>query len=94
MKKIMHYYAEGISEPFFTEEEAIKAEEEHRKRIEYWTQNSAQAKYDKLCHDLKESLNVWEGTIATCTHDTIRIKGMVIICKDFYEKNKHNLQYY
>ena len=89
MQKIIHYYAEGISLPFLTEEAAIQAEKEHKERMEYWKQNTAQAKYDKLCHDLKESMNVWEGTIATCSHDTIRIKSMVKICKE----NKHNLRY-
>ena len=35
MQKIIHYYAEGISLPFLTEEAAIQAEKEHKERMEY-----------------------------------------------------------
>ena len=94
MQKVISYYVEGISQLFSTEEEAIKAEKQHKERTEYWKLNTAKAKYDKLCHDLEKAMIVWEGTMATCTYDTIRIKSMVNICKDFYEENKHNLQYY
>ena len=94
MQKITYYYADGVSQKFLTEEDALKAEEEHKQQIEYWKQNTAQAKYDKLCHDLKECMNVWEGTIATCSFDTIRLKGLTTICKEFYETNKECLKYY
>lgn len=94
MKEVMHYYAEGISQPFLIKEHALKAEEEHQKRVQYWRENCFEAKYDKLCYDLKEAINVWEGTIATCSFDTIRLKGLTTICKEFYETNKECLKYY
>lgn len=94
MKEITYYYAEGTSLPFLTKDEAIKAEEEHKKRTQYWKENCVEAKYDKLCHNLKNSLNVYEGTIATCSFDNIRLKSLTTICKEFYETNKECLKYY
>lgn len=94
MKEITYYYAEGISLPFLTKEEALKAEEEYNERRQYWKKNCVEAKYDKLCYDLKNALNIYEGTIATCSFDTIRLKGLTTICKEFYDTNKECLKYY
>ncbi len=94
MKKVITYYSDYSTVPYNSEEDALKAEACHKKINEEYNKNTAKAKFDKLEFELKECLNVWAGTIATCSFDSISIKGMVRVCQKFAEEHKKFLTYY
>lgn len=72
--------------------------EKHEELLNYWKQYEQQgcpkAILSKLKYQLDECMNVWEGTIATCSFDALRKKRMVKICQDFVENYKVYLTVY
>ena len=94
MKEITTYYAEGIGRPFYSKEDCERVETELKERQKYWAENSSAAKFDKLTHDLKEAMYIHPDTIATCTMESLVIKGMVRVCQKFAEDHKEYLNYY
>lgn len=73
---------------------------ENEKRSEYedfkrrMIENSSYCKLSKLKDELDRSATIPENTIATCSFDSLAIKGMVNVCQRFVDENKHYLQYY
>lgn len=92
------YYIDGSIWPFTDKDEAEKAELAHKEKQKEWQENwdkhDPRLKLEKLIHELKECMNVWEGTMATCSFDSIRVKGMVRTCQAFAKENKEYLNYY
>lgn len=88
------YYVEGDNTIYNDEASALAAEKRIADQKTWWATNSTQAKYDKLLYDLKNALFVHPMTVATCSHDTIRLKALTRICNEFYETNKECLKYY
>jgi hypothetical protein len=95
MRKVITYYADGIiNRGYSTEEEALKAEEQHKKMLESWKKNSSKGKLDKLIFDLQNACIIHPDTIATCPFESLAIKGMVRVCQQFAEENKEYLSHY
>lgn len=94
MRKVVSYYAEGNALPFSNEEDCRKAEEEFLERAKRWQQETAEAKLDKLKHDLEQASIIPLGTIATCSYTALAIKNLVKVCQAFVEQNKQYLNYY
>lgn len=93
IKQILYWSDNGKS--YITEEEALKADAKLLESRKFWDENhNPYAQLDKLKFDLDKCMYVHPDTIVTCTFDCMRFKGMVNVCKEFYEKHKHNLQYY
>ncbi len=88
------YYAEGSNIPYSSEREALAAEERCKKLDEYWKSNSSSQKLESLQGQLQAAMFVPEEIIATCSHDSLRIKSLVKVCQKFVEDNKGFLNYY
>lgn len=95
MREETRYYIDGFYSPFFNKEEAEAAELKYKENLKRWQDNSAQSKYEKLVHELKDCLYIdEERTMVTCSFDDLRIKHLIRICEKFAEDNKEYLKYY
>lgn len=92
MKEVTVYIAEDGQK--FTDKTSCERHDEALKSWLEWAQTgSAEAKLNLLVNDLNKCQNT-EGMVATCSHDTLRIKGMIRVCQKFIEDNKELLKYY
>lgn len=94
MKKEIRYWPSDFSKHFGTEEECLAYEKKEEERKKYWEENSPKSKYNELLVKLEKAFVISEDTIATCTFDSLKIKGLVTVCQEFVEKNKEYLKYY
>ena len=96
MRTVITYYVDGESYPYYDKEQAEKAQIAANERNQRWEENFKHPDIvlEKLVLDLKNSMFIPEGTIATCTMRSLIIKGMVRVCQEFVEKNKEYLNYY
>lgn len=90
------YFADGCHFPFLDKEEALKEEARQKEIMQRVSDscNEPKAKFDKLKMDLENAMIIAPGTIATCSFLSLQIKGLVQVCKNFYEENKEFLKYY
>lgn len=88
------YYVDGIYYPFYNKEEAERVEEDLKKTFINLKEHSSKHKLEKLILDLKNAEYIPEGTIATCSFDSLGIKNMVKVCQKFAEDHKEYLKYY
>lgn len=94
MKEITTYYAEGSSQTFYNKEDALREEGRIREISVMRKLDCPNSKLTVLKIDLENCLYVSPETMATCTFDSLRIKGMVRVCRKFVEENKKYLNYY
>lgn len=83
---------------YSSKEECEKYEAKERERVDRWIenmrQNSSAAKLEQLKLDLEKANTIWPGTLATCSYESLAIKGMVQVCQKFIEENKEYLKSY
>lgn len=95
--KIIYYPEHGNNHyPFSSKEECLKYEESFRKKELEWKSIIITPKdhLEKLILNLETAMTIPLGTIATCTFESLQIKGMVRVCQEFAEENKKYLSYY
>lgn len=94
MQKVTKYYAEGYYQPFATEEEALAYEARMKELLARLADNSSSSKFSLLVAELEAAQVIPEGTLATCSYESLAIKAMVKVCQKFVEANKEALNYY
>ncbi len=94
MRKVTKYYADNCFVAFNSEEEAKKYEDERKELEAAAVSRSPQVLLKLLIKDLEEAPMIPEGTIATCSFQSLQLKGMVKVCQAFAEKYKEYLNYY
>jgi hypothetical protein len=89
------YFADFGGTPYSSEAECLAAEAKERERQEYWrTHHDPRTKLEQLKAQLDAAMNIDPRTIATCSFDSLQVKGLVRVCQAFAETNKQYLDYY
>lgn len=94
MQKVITYHADGYFHPFATEEEALAYEARMKELWARLADNSSSSKFNLLVAELEAARVIPEGTLATCSYESLAIKAMVKVCQKFVEDNKKFLDYY
>jgi len=97
MKQITYYYADGSNQPYLNRYDAEKAELKYLEQTNRYLEavsNYPQIVLEKVELDLRACMNIPEGTIATCSRDSMKVKRMVMVCQKFVETYKEFLNYY